>query len=73
MLPAGVETGQVRRSCDPRGGPTTEIITTGGTRADVADAYDGKRARSILPTALHASPTTKHGRPRRAGYILEPR
>lgn len=71
MKTAGVESGQVYRSCDPRGGPTIKIVAVGGNRAYVVDAQDGKRRRSILLTALHTSPTTRSGRHRRTGYMMD--
>ncbi|MFI2078593.1 hypothetical protein [Streptomyces triculaminicus] len=68
-----IRPGQVYRSCDPRGGPRIRIrnYTPGQTHALVVDAATGKRFRQILVTRLHVSPTTRDGRQRRTGYVLE--
>lgn len=66
-----VQPGQIYRSCDPRGGPIVRIVEVHANGAQVVDAQDGKRPRRILLNALHDSPTTKTGRPRRTGYALE--
>ncbi|NEA21581.1 hypothetical protein [Actinomadura bangladeshensis] len=67
-----VEIGQVYASCDPRGGFPIRVAayTPGSNRADVVDAQTGKRPRSILTSALHATGTTAAGRERRTGYRL---
>lgn len=68
-----IQPGQTYRSADPR-----ELIririktyTPGENRALVVDAATGKRPRPMLVTALHTSPTTQSGKPRRSGYVLE--
>lgn len=68
-----IQPGQIYRSCDPRGGFSIRIAayTPDSNRVDVVDALTGKYPRSILATALHASPTTRDGKPRRTGYALE--
>ncbi|MGW7087576.1 hypothetical protein ACWGH2_29325 [Streptomyces sp. NPDC054871] len=68
-----IRPGQIYRSCDPRGGPHIRIeqYTPGSNRAHVVDADTGKRYRQILVTALHDSPNTRDGQPRRTGYVLE--
>ncbi|MDX3247169.1 hypothetical protein [Streptomyces sp. ME18-1-4] len=68
-----IQPGQTYRSLDPRGGPRIRIQTyrPGDARAHVVNAHDGKRFRQILVTALHDSPTTQDGKPRRTGYALE--
>ncbi|MFF4489464.1 hypothetical protein ACFY0F_23695 [Streptomyces sp. NPDC001544] len=68
-----IEPGQTYRSCDPRGGPRIRIksLAPGGSRAHVVDAVTGKRPRWVLAAALHESPTTRDGQPRRTGYALE--
>ena len=68
-----IQPGQTYRSLDPRGGPRIRIekYTPGSNRAHVVDADTGKRFRQILVTALHGSPTTRDGQPRRTGYALE--
>lgn len=68
-----IQPGQTYRSCDPRGGPRIRITSyrPGDARARVVDAYDGKRFRQILVSALHDSDTTKTGVKRRTGYALE--
>lgn len=68
-----IQPGQTYRSLDPRGGPRIRIVasTPGSNRVTVVDANTGKRPRSVFATALHASPITKAGQPRRTGYALE--
>ncbi|MEU8740532.1 hypothetical protein [Streptomyces halstedii] len=69
-----IKPGQIYRSADPRDTHREPIRITaydGTNRADVVDAYSGKKPRSILINSLHASPTTKNGTPRRTGYVLE--
>ena len=66
-----IEPGQVYRSCDPRGGPRVRIVAVNPNSVDVVDARDGKRHRRILLTYIHATQTTKTGKPRRTGYALE--
>lgn len=68
-----VEPGQVYRSCDPRGGPSIRIsaYTPGHDHAHVVDAVTGKRPRWILVDQLHPTATTRDGKPRRTGYILD--
>ncbi|GAA1887795.1 hypothetical protein GCM10009837_06980 [Streptomyces durmitorensis] len=68
-----IQPGQIYRSCDPRGGPRIRISSyiPGHARAHVVDAHAGKRFRQILVTALHADATTRDGRSRRTGYVLE--
>ena len=66
-----IESGQVYRSCDPRGGPLVRIVAVYANSVDVVDAQDGKRPRRILAKFLHDSPTTRDGKPRRTGYALE--
>ncbi|MFF7130357.1 hypothetical protein [Streptomyces sp. NPDC008240] len=68
-----IQPGQTYRSLDPRGGPRIRIESyrPGDLRAHIVDAATGKRFRQILVTALHDSPTTRDGQPRRAGYALE--
>lgn len=68
-----IQPGQTYRSLDPRGGPRIRIVasTPGSNRVTVVDANTGKRPRSVFATALHASPITKTGQPRRTGYALE--
>ena len=70
-----IKPGQIYRSCDPRGGPRIRVVRyqPGWARADVVDAYDGKRPRRVLVTTIHDSPTTRDGKPRRTGYALEAR
>jgi hypothetical protein len=70
---SNIQPGQTYRSLDPRGGPRirVEALAPGGSRAWVVDARTGKRPRWVLAAALHASPTTKTGQPRRTGYALE--
>lgn len=65
-----VEPGQVYQSCDPRGGPRIRIVSVTGNRAQVVDAYDGKRPRSVLLNTLHATGATATEKPRRTGYRL---
>lgn len=66
-----VESGQIYESCDPRERIRLRVhwYKPGEARALVTDAV-GKRPRWILVTALHASGTTKQGKPRRTGYRL---
>lgn len=68
-----IQPGQIYRHCDPREQIRIRITayTPGDARAHVVDAVTGKRFRQILVTALHASPTTRDGKPRRSGYALE--
>jgi hypothetical protein len=69
-----IQPGQIYRSADPRdSGQRIRITayTPGHARAHIVDAVTGKRFRQILVTALHASPTTRAGQPRRTGYVLE--
>ncbi|WP_137991231.1 hypothetical protein [Streptomyces vilmorinianum] len=68
-----IQSGQTYRSADPR-----ELIririksyAPGENRALVVDAATGKRPRPMLVTALHDSPITQAGKPRRSGYVLE--
>ncbi|MET9051236.1 hypothetical protein ABZW50_08790 [Streptomyces bacillaris] len=71
---AMIQPGQIYRSADPRDTHREPIRITaydGTNRADVVDAYSGKKPRSILINSLHVSPTTKNGTPRRTGYVLE--
>lgn len=65
--------GQTYRSADPRDLIRIRIksYTPGENRALVVDAATGKRPRPMLVTALHESPTTQAGKPRRSGYVLE--
>ena len=65
-----IKPGQIYRSCDPRGGLRYE---PGWARAEVVNAYDGKRPRPVLAAALHDTPTTRDGKLRRTGYALEAR
>jgi len=69
---SAVRAGQVYASCDPRGGFDIRIdaYTPVSNRADVVDAFTGKRRRSILTSSLHASRMTRHGKARRTGYYL---
>lgn len=68
-----IQPGQVFRACDPRDSIRIRIVRyePGWNRADVVDAVTGKRPRSIVATALHASATTRDGKPRRTGYARE--
>ncbi|WP_329215159.1 hypothetical protein OG352_06175 [Streptomyces sp. NBC_01485] len=68
-----IQPGQIYQSCDPRGGPRIRVerYTPGHNRAWVVDADTGKRGRWILVSALHDSPTTGDGQPRRTAYALE--
>lgn len=70
-----IEPGQTYRRYNRREHSITRIrvdhLAPGGSRAWVVDAHTGKRGRWILAAALHASPTTGTGRPRRTGYALE--
>lgn len=68
-----IQAGQIYRSCDPRGGPRIRVksYTPGHNTAHVVDADDDKRPRWILVDSLHASATTRYGKPRRTGYALE--
>lgn len=68
-----IKPGQIYRSCDPRGGPRIRITQyeLGWNRADVVDATTGKNPRRIVTRNLHATATTKTGKPRRTGYALE--
>lgn len=70
---SSIKEGQVYRSADPRGGPRVRIVRyeLGWNRADVVDATTGKQPRRIVVRDLHAEPLTKHGQPRRTGYVLE--
>ncbi|SFD13500.1 hypothetical protein [Streptomyces aidingensis] len=74
-MPDTPRPGDVYHSCDPRGGPSIRIesIDHTGRYAHIVDAATGKRRRRILLTALHDSPTTHTGRPRRTGYAFEER
>lgn len=45
-------------------------MTVGPNRAEVFYLNTGRRGE-ILLNALHDSPTTKTGKPRRTGYALE--
>lgn len=67
-----VKPGQIYESCDPRGGFAIRVVEymPGSNRADVVDAMTGKYPRSILVSSLHASGTTRNGKPRRTGYRL---
>ncbi|MFD7016076.1 hypothetical protein [Streptomyces sp. NPDC059928] len=68
-----IEPGSTYHSCDPRGGLPIRIdaYTPGHDHAYVVDAITGKRPRWILVTALHDSPLTRDGKPRRTGYALD--
>ncbi|NML55338.1 hypothetical protein HHL19_16330 [Streptomyces sp. R302] len=68
-----IHPGQTYRSADPRDSIRIRIkaYNAGENRALVVDATTGKRPRPMLVTALHATATTKAGKPRRTGYILE--
>ena len=68
-----IQPGQTYRSADPREliRIRIESYTPGDARAHVVDAATGKRPRQMLVRALHQSPTTKTGQPRRSGYVLE--
>lgn len=68
-----IEPGQTYRACDPRDSIhiRIEAYTPGAARAHVVDAVTGKRPRQILVSALHDSPITRDGQPRRTGYALE--
>ncbi|MEV8335665.1 hypothetical protein [Streptomyces niveus] len=72
MESADVSPGQVYRSCDPRSGRTVTVVRVRGDRADVVDAQDGMRPRSVLLKGFHTSLTTYGGHPRRSGYVLVP-
>jgi hypothetical protein len=73
-----VKVGQVYESCAPIRSMPREHFTSirivdytpGTNRADVVDAATGKRPRSVLVSALHASGLTSQGLPRRTGYRL---
>lgn len=68
-----VKPGQIYRWCDSR---ETDISRV---RIDVVDDpnfarvtyLDSGRCGEVLLTALHDSPTTRTGQPRRTGYALE--
>jgi hypothetical protein len=68
-----IQPGQTYRSADPRDSIRIRIktYTPGENRALVVDASTGKRPRPMLVAALHTSPTTQAGKPRRSGYVLE--
>lgn len=69
-----IEPGQIYRSADPRDShrePIRVIAYDGSNRAEVADAHSGKNHRQILITSFHDNATTKAGKPRRTGYVLE--
>lgn len=68
-----IKPGQTYRSADPRDSIRIRITdyTPGHARAHVVDAFTGKRPRQMLVTALHQTPTTRDGQPRRTGYVLE--
>ncbi|MFF8412868.1 hypothetical protein [Streptomyces omiyaensis] len=68
-----IRPGQTYRSADPRDSIRIRIksYAPGENRALVVDAVTGKRPRPMLVNALHATATTKAGKPRRTGYILE--
>jgi hypothetical protein len=68
-----IQPGQTYRSLDPRGGPRIRVASYrhGEARACVVDADTNKRYRHILVSALHDSPLTRDGKPRRTGYVLE--
>lgn len=67
--------GQVYARFDPQSRTWTRIrvadYTLGHARAHVEDADTGKRYRQILASSLHESATTRSGKPRRTGYVLE--
>lgn len=68
-----IKPGQIYRSCDPRreNNPLRlRIMTVGPHRASVFYLSTGRHGEVLL-TQLHATPTTKTGRPRRTGYALE--
>lgn len=67
-----IRPGQVYTDCDPRSSITIRIAdyTPGTNRAGAVDASTGKRYRQILVRSLHASATTRDGKPRRTGYRL---
>ncbi|MEU8623304.1 hypothetical protein [Streptomyces sp. NPDC048669] len=69
-----IQPGQTYRSANPRDTHREPIRITaydGSNRADIVDANSGKKPRSILVNSLHATPTTRDGKPRRTGYVLE--
>jgi hypothetical protein len=68
-----IQSGQIYRPCDPRGGARIRITAyrPGDARAHVVDAVTGKRPRQILVKDLHESPVTATGRRRRSGYVLD--
>jgi len=69
-----IEPGQTYRSANPRDGhrePIRIVAYDGCNRAEVVDAHSGKNRRQILINSFHDSATTKNGKPRRTGYLLE--
>lgn len=68
-----IQPGQTYRSLDLRGGSRIRITAyePGWNRADVVDATTGKYPRRIVVRNLHATATTRDGKPRRTGYALE--
>ncbi|WP_405699091.1 hypothetical protein OG209_05220 [Streptomyces sp. NBC_01383] len=66
---------QTYRSADPRDTHREPIritaYTPGHARAHIVDARSGKKFRQILVSSLHATATTRDGKPRRTGYVLE--
>ncbi|MBH1939253.1 hypothetical protein I5Q34_34200 [Streptomyces sp. AV19] len=73
MTDTTIRVGQVYVACHPLDEGRRIRITEyeGYSDARVVDADTGKRPRWILTAQLHASATTRQGKPRRSGYALE--
>ncbi|MGW4270812.1 hypothetical protein ACWEGQ_00240 [Streptomyces seoulensis] len=68
-----IEPGQIYRSCKPRdNGWRIRITDVSDHSVGAEDAANGRPLmRRVLIAALHDSPTTRDGKPRRTGYALE--
>ncbi|MGW5877838.1 hypothetical protein ACWFMI_14980 [Nocardiopsis terrae] len=64
-----VHVDEIWRNCDPRDEIVVRVTGVSDTRIEVVDAATDQRPRSILRQEFHSDPTTKHGAPRRTGYI----
>ncbi|GAA1466255.1 hypothetical protein NE857_09345 [Nocardiopsis exhalans] len=69
LIGAHVRAGEIWKPCDPRAHYLVRVTEVSATRVEVVDAATGKRPRSILRQEFHDNPDTKHGAPRRTGFI----
>lgn len=68
-----IQPGQTYRSLKPRDkGWRIRIVDVGATSARAVEAANGRALLNrIMLRSLHATATTRDGKPRRTGYVLE--